>query len=116
MDDEQDARELIGNVLQDAGADVDVAASAADALGLLQAGRYDVLVSDIGMPVEDGYSLLRRLRAIGSAQGRRTPALALTAYASPQDRHRALDAGFDLHLAKPVETGELVAAVARLAR
>ena len=116
VDDEQDARELIGNVLQDAGADVDVAASAADALGLLQAGRYDVLVSDIGMPVEDGYSLLRRLRAIGSAQGRRTPALALTAYASPQDRHRALDAGFDLHLAKPVETGELVAAVARLAR
>jgi signal transduction histidine kinase len=116
VDDEQDARELIRKLLQDAGAVVDVAASAADAIGMLQSSRYDVLVSDIGMPGEDGYALLRRLRAMDSAQGSGTPALALTAYASLQDRRRALDAGFDLHLAKPVEPGELVSAVACLAR
>ena len=116
VDDEQDARDLIGKVLEDAGAQVGVAASAQEAIGLLQASRYDVLVSDIGMPGDDGYFLLRSLRAMESAQGGRTAALALTAYAALQDRQRALDAGFDLHLAKPVATAALVAAVARLTR
>jgi len=87
----------------------------AAAFGLLQASRYDVLVSDIGMPGEDGYALLRRLRALGATERGQTPALALTAYAAPEDRQRALDAGFDVHLVKPVDPVALLASVARLA-
>jgi PAS domain S-box-containing protein len=115
VDDEEDARELVCKLLADAGAKVDTAQSAAEAIRLLREARYDVLVSDIGMPGDDGYALLRRLRAAGPAAGGDTPALALTAYASVQDRVRALRAGFNLHLAKPVDSSELLAAVASLA-
>ena len=115
VDDEQDTRDLIRALLADAGAQVDAAASADEAMRLLQASRYDVLVSDVGMPAEDGYSLLRRLRAMPSGAGGETPALALTAYAAPDDRQRALQAGFDLHVAKPVDPADLLAGIARLA-
>ena len=115
VDDEEDARNLVGKLLGDRGAQVDVAPSAADAVRLLKASRYDVVVSDIGMPQEDGYSLLRRLRAMAVDEGGETPALALTAYAAPEDRQRALGSGFQVHLAKPVEPSALLAAVAGLA-
>ena len=114
VDDEQDTRELIRELLADAGARVDAAASADGAMRLLRAARYDALVSDIGMPGEDGYSLLRRLRAMGPGQGGATPAVALTAYAAPEDRLRALQAGFGMHLAKPVDPAELLASIADL--
>ncbi len=90
-----------------------VAASAAEALAALAAEWADVLVADIGMPGEDGYSLIRRVR--GLAGGAELPAIALTAYAGDGDRRRALDAGFQVHLAKPVDPGELLAAVLALA-
>jgi CheY-like chemotaxis protein len=80
----------------------------------VRASRWDVLVSDIGLPLEDGYSLLRRVRALSPEQGGRTPAIALTAYASGDDRARALAAGFEAHVTKPVEPQELAAAVASI--
>lgn len=108
VDDEADARSLIERFLSDAGAEVTTASSVDEAMGRLEAHEFDVLVSDIGMPEEDGYSLLRRVRALG----RTMPAIALTAYASAEDRVRALVAGFKSHLTKPVEAIELIATVA----
>ncbi len=115
VDDEQDARDLIEAVLADCHARVVVAASAAEALALVQRERPDVLVSDIGMPGMDGYELLRRVRALGVAQGGAVPAIALTAFARSEDRMRALRAGFRVHVAKPVDPAELVATVASVA-
>lgn len=115
VDDEADARELMPAVLEQFGARVAVAASAAEALTLLQRSGVDVLVADIGMPEEDGYSLIGRVRALAGSV-RDLPAIALTAYAGDADRRRALEAGFHLHLAKPVEPSELVSAVASLAQ
>jgi signal transduction histidine kinase len=112
VDDEDDARELVRTLLEDQGAEVAVAASAAEALARILAAAPDVLVTDIGMPGEDGYSLIRRVREQGGA----TPAASLTAYASVDDRRRALIAGFNMHVSKPVEPTELVAAVANLGR
>ncbi|HMO27093.1 MAG TPA: response regulator, partial [Tepidisphaeraceae bacterium] len=82
---------------------------------LLRTTRPDVLASDIGMPGEDGYSLIRRVRALPPEQGGRTPALALTAYARAEDRVKAMVAGFQTHLSKPVEQTELIATLAGLA-
>ena len=113
VDDEVDSRELFASILESAGAEVLTAASAADAHRLLETERVDVLLSDIGMPGEDGYELLQRSRDGGAG---RVPALAVTAYARAADRRRALDAGFDEHLAKPVEPADLVGVVASLAR
>jgi CheY-like chemotaxis protein len=76
----------------------------------------DVLISDIGMPDEDGYELIRRLRELPADRGGRTPAIALTGYAGRKDRERALDAGYQLHVAKPIEQAELIAAIASLLR
>jgi CheY-like chemotaxis protein len=103
--------------LTQCGAQVRCAASVADAVYAVRAWVPDVLISDIGMPGEDGYSLVGKLRAGDDADETHTapPALALTAYASVEDRARALDAGFDMHMAKPVEPGELIAVVAALA-
>ena len=78
--------------------------------------RADVLVSDIGMPGEDGYSLIRRVRALGGANGGNVPAVALTAYARAEDRVKSVLAGFQMHIAKPVEPAEVIAMVASLAR
>ena len=114
VDDQPDARELLGMVLARAGAEVSTAASAAEALELLQTGEVDVLVSDIGMPSADGYALIGRLREMTEARARRPPAVALTAYASEEDRRRALAAGFDAHLPKPVEPAELISVIAGL--
>jgi CheY-like chemotaxis protein len=89
--------------------------SAAEAFKLVQTERPDVLASDIGMPDEDGYSFIKRVRALGIEMGGRTPAIALTAYARAEDRVKAVLAGFQMHVAKPVEPGELVAMIASLA-
>ena len=111
VEDEDDSRELIRRVLEDCHARVFPAASAAEALRLIEIERPDVLVSDIGMPGVDGYELLRQVRARGESGGR-IPAIALTAFARSEDRTRALRAGFMVHCAKPIEPSELVAAVA----
>ncbi|HEX8283068.1 MAG TPA: ATP-binding protein [Pyrinomonadaceae bacterium] len=114
VDDHPDARELLSMVLGRAGARVSTAASAAEALELFQRGELDVLVSDVGMPVVDGYSLVGRVRELAAGRGGRIPTVALTAYATGEDRRRALAAGFDAHLAKPVEPSELVSVIAGL--
>jgi signal transduction histidine kinase len=111
VDDETDTLDLFGRILADQGAQVVVARSAAEALAALAASSPDVLVCDIEMRGEDGYSLLRRLRMRTPEDGGRTPAVAVTAYGSVEDRIRALAAGFQRHLAKPVDPGELVSVV-----
>jgi PAS domain S-box-containing protein len=108
VDDEEDARELIREVLSRHGAEVRLATSAPKALDLLQAEPFDLLVADIGMPGEDGYSLIRRVRELPSDRGGQVAALAVTAYGRPEDRLCALAAGYQQHLAKPVMPGELV--------
>ena len=115
VDDEADARALLWRVLDDCGAIVTTAASAGEALDRLREARPDVLVSDIGMPDEDGFSLIRRVRALGPEQGGNIPAVALTAYARVQDRVMSITAGFHMHVAKPVEPAEFIATVASLA-
>jgi PAS domain S-box-containing protein len=116
VDDEQDSRELVRRVLEDAGAKVRTAANAVEALGVARDRAADVLVTDIGMPDTDGYELLRQLRCLGDDTVRRMPAIALTAFARSEDRTRALLAGFLAHVAKPVEAPELVATVAAVAQ
>jgi CheY-like chemotaxis protein len=115
VDDEADARELIRRILQDSKATVVTAASVQEALDLMKRGPLDVLISDIGMPIEDGYSLIRRVRAM-TEENAIVPAIALTAYAHIEDRVKSIQAGFQLHLSKPVEPIELVAMVQSLAR
>jgi signal transduction histidine kinase/CheY-like chemotaxis protein len=115
VDDDADARELIGYVLESCGTEVRLAETAATALELLMTYTPDVIVSDIGMPDEDGYSLIRSIRTLPMADKKDVPAIALTAFARNEDRTRALVAGFNLHMAKPVEPGALVQAVLELA-
>ena len=114
VDDEPDARSMMKRLLEDCAATVFVAGSASEALGLLRSHRPDVLVSDIGMPGEDGYALIRRIRALPPDQGGQTPAVALTAYARAEDRVNAIRAGFQHHVAKPVEPAELLTMIASL--
>jgi CheY-like chemotaxis protein len=95
---------------------VRTASSADEAIKQLEGRQPDVLVSDIGMPGEDGYALIRRVRSLAREQGGQVPALALTAFARSDDRRRAIGAGFHMHLAKPVEPDELVTVVASLAK
>jgi CheY-like chemotaxis protein len=116
VDDEPDARALLRRLFEEQGAVVSTASSAADALALVQEQRPDVLISDIGMPGQDGYTLIRDVRALPADLGGRTPAIALTAYAGPEDRVRALVAGFHHHLSKPIEPVELIVLVASLMR
>jgi PAS domain S-box-containing protein len=115
VDDQPDARDLIKRVLEDCGAVIVTAGTADEALGLAEAERPDVLVSDIGMPDADGFELLRRVRALGSDRGGKVPAIALTAFARSEDRTRALRAGFLVHVSKPVDPSELIATVASVA-
>ncbi|HEX8073167.1 MAG TPA: ATP-binding protein [Pyrinomonadaceae bacterium] len=115
VDDDEDTRQMISAVLKRAGGDVRACASAGAAVETLRRWQPDVLLSDIGMPGEDGYDLIRRVRALAAEQGGRTPAAALTAYARADDRQRVLAAGYQLHVAKPVGSAELVTAVASLA-
>jgi len=115
VDDEADARDWIGQVLSDSGAQACVVGSAEEALQRVRDFRPDVLVSDIGMPGTDGYALIRQVRALPRGQGA-LPAIALTAFARNDDRARALSAGYQMHLGKPIDEDELVAAVASVAR
>jgi signal transduction histidine kinase len=116
VDDEPDTLEMLTAALAGFGAEVKGSSSAAEALAALPGWGADVLVSDIGMPGEDGYALIRRVRALPPEQGGNTPAAALTAFARTEDRVRALSAGFQIHVPKPVEPVELVAVVQNLAR
>jgi signal transduction histidine kinase/ActR/RegA family two-component response regulator len=115
VDDEPDARALVERLLQDCQATVATAASAEEAMHFLDREMPHVIVSDVGMPGTDGYSLMRRIRSRTDA-GAVVPAIALTAYVRVEDQARALDAGFQCHLSKPVEAGALLASVERLAR
>jgi len=115
VDDEADAREVMRFMLERGGAQVRIADSAAQALDAIREERPDLLISDIGMPLEDGYVLVRRLRAMEEGLGQRLPAIALTAYASEEDTRRALTAGFDAHLSKPVDPARLIDIAAGLA-
>jgi PAS domain S-box-containing protein len=114
VDDESDARDLIGRLLESCRATVICAASAEEALEHVATSKPDVIVSDIGMPAIDGYDFMRQVRARPAAEGGNTPAVALTAFARSEDRTRALRAGYQLHVSKPVEPAELVTCVASL--
>ena len=115
LDDEPDARALVKRFLEDCNAVAILAPSSEEALEKVRTERPDVIASDIGMPNEDGYYFIRRVRALAPDEGGNTPALALTAYARAEDRRRAVLAGFQTHVAKPVEAGELLAMVASAA-
>ncbi|MBD1871855.1 PAS domain S-box protein [Nodosilinea sp. FACHB-131] len=118
VDDEADARELLATLLRQSGAVVTVVTSAQEALATITQSsseqRPDILVSDIGMPEVDGYTLIRQVRALTPEQGGRMPAIALTAYARTEDRIKALAAGFQSHVPKPVEPAEFIAVVVNL--
>jgi PAS domain S-box-containing protein len=116
VEDDRDARELIGQILRRYGASVTLAASAADGFEHFTREPPDVLISDIEMPGEDGYTFIARIRALPIEAGRAVPAAAITAYASAADRLRALTAGFDAHVAKPVQPAQLAGVIATLAR
>lgn len=116
VDDDRDARELIARILTDCHARVRIAASAREAFDALRADLPDLLISDLGMPEVDGFELLSWVRSLGRDRGGLLPAVALTAFARSEDRLRALEAGFNSHISKPVEPSELIAAVASLVR
>ena len=114
--DDDDARELLGGMLELARCRVRLAASPTEALELLAAWRPDAIVSDVGMPESDGYEFLRKLRALEGAAGRQAPAIALTGYATASHRLAGQEAGFEFYLAKPVEPMVLYASLARVRR
>jgi CheY-like chemotaxis protein len=114
VDDEKDTRDLIGRALEDRGARISMADNSQEAIEILEQNEIDVLLADIAMPDEDGYSLIRRIRA-GSTPLASIPAAAVTAHAKDDERTRALAAGFHVHMAKPVEPSEIVRMVNHLA-
>jgi PAS domain S-box-containing protein len=116
VDDSPDTRELVSFILQESGANVTSVSSVGEALEALVRLKPDVLVSDIGMPDEDGYSLIRKVRINEAAQGKKIPAVALTAFARDEECRLALEAGFHVHLSKPIEPDKLVAVVANLVK
>lgn len=116
VDDDADARELLKLMLEESRATVETVGSASDAMRAMLHFRPHVIVSDIGMPHEDGYSLIRRVRALPQEQGGETPAIALTAFVRHEDRTRALQAGYQVHVAKPVEPSELMNVVVELSK
>ncbi|WP_017715713.1 PAS domain S-box protein [Kamptonema formosum] len=115
VDDRADTCDLLAAILELYGAEVTPAASASEALRVLELFNPDVVVSDISMPGEDGYTLMRKIRALPARRGGRIPAVALTAYARTEDRMQALQAGFQIHVPKPVNPDELAVVVAQLA-
>ena len=115
VDDDEDARELLRALLESRGADVLTASSVADALACLESCP-DVIVSDIAMPEEDGFALVKRVRALSPEKGGNKPIVALSAYAAKSDRVRALTAGFNHYLHKPVDFEELVATIQSVAQ
>lgn len=112
VDDDADARELMRAVLEGRGAQVTTAASAGEALHVIQRQPFTILLADIGMPAQDGYALIQAIRALPRDQGCEIPAVAVTAYASLRERDAALGAGYNWHLAKPVDPEQLLALVA----
>jgi len=114
VDDEKDTRELLSFVLGQCEMQVTLAASASEALAALAVERFDVLISDVGMPGEDGLALMRKLRRLPPSLGGNIPALALTAYARSEDRIAALKAGFQMHSTKPIEPTDLLVTIATL--
>jgi CheY-like chemotaxis protein/anti-sigma regulatory factor (Ser/Thr protein kinase) len=116
VDDERDTRDFVRAVLERSGANVMTSFSVPDALGMFERHRPDCVISDIGMPEEDGYSFIQKVRALPRHMGGETPAAALTAYARDEDRIRILRSGFQAYILKPVEPGDLVGAVAGIVR
>jgi PAS domain S-box-containing protein len=115
VDDDVDTCEMLTQLLESCGAEVRTATNVSDAFRVLQEWRPDVLISDVGMPEQDGYMLIQKLRALAPSQGGRIPAIAMTAYARVEDRVKTLSAGFQMHMPKPIEPVELVMMVAKLA-
>ena len=116
VEDDPDSRELLEVVLRRAGMIVDSASSVAEAFEALMVNRPDVIVSDIGMPFENGYSFLRNLRQVLQEEGITIPAVAVTGFARPEDRERAFAAGFSAHLAKPIDPDLVLRVLADLTR
>jgi CheY-like chemotaxis protein len=116
VDDDIDTRELLMVALKHYGAEVRAVASAAEAIDAVSQWLPDVLISDVGMPERDGYALIQQVRLLGSENGGGVPALALTAFAGDEHRSRALLAGFQIHMAKPIDPIELATVVASLAK
>jgi CheY-like chemotaxis protein len=114
VEDDDDSRLMLMTALKMYGAQVEAACDVAEAVAILSRAEIDLIVSDIGLPNEDGYALLQKVRAAEIEKGRHIPAIALTGYASREDATRALAAGFQKHLTKPIEPRELVNAVADL--
>jgi PAS domain S-box-containing protein len=114
VEDDDDSRKLLGTMLKRNGARVTSTKSAAEALNVFAEQLPDILISDIGMPEQDGYELIRKLRHLPGDKGGLTPAIALTGYASRKDRERALEAGYHKHMAKPIEQADMIAAIASL--
>jgi PAS domain S-box-containing protein len=114
VEDDDDSRKLLGTMLKRYGARVTSTKSAAEALAVFEDELPDVLLSDIGMPDQDGYELMRRLRSLPPERGGKTPAIALTGYASRKDRERALNSGYQQHMAKPIEQADMIKAIATL--
>jgi len=115
VDDQQDTRELITLALARYGAEVKASDSASRALQLIKDWKPHVVVSDIGLPGMDGYDFMRQLRGL-EADGERIPAIAVTGYAGAIDESKALDAGYEVHLSKPIELNKLVSVIAKLSR
>jgi CheY-like chemotaxis protein len=115
VDDDRDGLDMVATILMNGGAEVRTCGSAAEGLEAVQAWRPDVLISDIEMPGEDGYTFIRRVRALDTGKTARTPAVALTAYGRVEDRLRTLSAGYSMHVPKPVDATELATVVASLA-
>ena len=114
LDDDEGTRDLLALILEQSGADVNLASDAESALPIIESFRPDVLVSDIGMPGMDGYQFIENVRRLPEAQGGKVPAVALTAFAREEDRQRALNAGFQVHLAKPIESSVLIQTLTQL--
>ncbi len=114
VEDDDDSRKLLGTMLKRYGARVTATKNAKEALSVFDEELPDLLLSDIGMPDEDGYELIRKLRSAPPDRGGLIPAIALTGYASRKDRERALTAGYQQHMAKPVEQADMIAAIAVL--
>ncbi|HLO47038.1 MAG TPA: response regulator, partial [Kamptonema sp.] len=114
VEDDADARQFLGTLLEEYGVTAIAVRSVAEAIAVLERWQPDILVSDIGMPLEDGYSLIRKVRAKETSQRQHLPAVALTAYAREQDRVQALAAGYDEYIAKPVDPEQLLGALVNL--
>ena len=114
VEDDDDSRKLLGTMLKRYGARVTSTKSAAEALRVFEGELPDVMISDIGMPDQDGYELVRKLRSLPIEKGGAVPAIALTGYASRKDRERALNSGYQQHMAKPIEQADLMKSIAAL--